>query len=411
MPKNKKPQTANTHKSKLGIVEIASVMVIILSGFTVDLSSDIISPAIPLIQNEFNTSIFFAESIIATNILWLSISALVYGILSDNYGRKKLGLTGCVIFILGTLLSFKAKTIGGFIIGRNIQGIGSGFSIVIGITALRDMFQGKIYIQINSIIAAMLLFVPSLAPILGSVLTVKYGWKSTLELILVLAIFCFILICMFFKETRKKTQAFSSKNIILQFKKLCKERAYILGIVINSLSASGIWLIINFMPYILQNQFGLSINSYGKLLSLSLLSGIIGALLNGYLIRYISATKLLIAALSLTFFSGITLFSSNYVSHPLIYIVISASIFFFSIANVFSIISDIALKNIDIDSVGLATSMMVFAELMISGISLLASSYIANFISSYTTLTSSLVIVYAVICMFLLRKILCNATT
>jgi len=382
---------------KLTFTKLMQIFIIILNGFAVDLSSDIISPAIPIIQHEFATSIFFAESIIVCNMLWLGISAVVYGILSDKFGRRMPAIIGSFIFILGTAFVATSHSLLGFIIGRNIQGLGSGFSVAIGIAALRDMFQGKLFVQINSVIGAMLLFVPTLAPIIGSLLTSYYGWHSTFLLILALAVPALVLMYFFFDRTLVVSKENHNGSVLKHFKVLLSNNIFMLCIVINSCSSSGIWLLINYMPYIFQEQFHFILISYGKYISVALLSGVFGAILNSYLINYFSSKQLLSVSLFLTLSSGIIICSSKYFSPHHLLALLGVSIYFFSIANIFSIVADIAFSHVPENITGFASSLIIFTELMVSGILLSLTSIIANGvpISKYTDLTSILILLYA----------------
>jgi DHA1 family bicyclomycin/chloramphenicol resistance-like MFS transporter len=381
-----------TTLSKLTVNELILILILILNSFMVDLSSDIFSPAIPLIQQEFHTSVFFAESLIGFNIIWLGASAVFYGILSDFHGRKCSALVGLTLFILGIVICIKAKNIFYFILGRNLQGMGSGFALAIGLATFRDLFQGKDFVKVTSFAGAILLFVPIVAPLLGTLLIQYYNWRATFYLILIMAVISLIFTIRFFKETNLSRSKPGVMPLFKNFIQLMRNSTYMSYVLVNSCITGGIWLLINFMPYILQIQFHKSISDYGVSLAIALLSGVLGALSNTKLINYFTGDGLLFFAISIAFTGAFAIFFSNFLPYGSLISLIGLSLYFFASAFIFPITSDLALAQVDDGIIGFASSVLTMIEMFFSGMILLTVGYLSNILVPYTSLVGIVII-------------------
>lgn len=102
---------------------------ICLGTFMATLDISIVNVALPAIQQELNTSMVSLQWLIDAYALCLSALILSAGPLSDRWGRKKMWLTGVVIFTLGSLLCALAGELTLLLAGRIVQGIAAALLI------------------------------------------------------------------------------------------------------------------------------------------------------------------------------------------------------------------------------------------------------------------------------------------
>lgn len=145
----------------------------------VALSIDTVLPALPNI----GLSLQVANSndlqlIIIMIFLGLGLGELVFGTLSDSFGRKPVVYIGVGIFVLASFLIIWSPTLKILLLGRVIQGIGLSAARSVSISIIRDTYQGDRMARIMSFIMTIFILVPMLAPLLGQLILLAYDWKA-----------------------------------------------------------------------------------------------------------------------------------------------------------------------------------------------------------------------------------------
>lgn len=223
------------------------------------IASDIYLPSLPQICSYFNRTSLEVQGTISVYLLGLSSFQLVYGPLSDSYGRKKIVLVGIVIFLIGTILCFTKMNFTFLLIGRFLQGIGACSGMVIGRAILGDLYEtdqvGKILTTIFPIIGMS----PAIAPVIGGYLTKFMGWSSVFGVIGVLSLILFCLVIFFLQESLPKVKRshINVTTLIYNYKRILTERKFV-GYTLMVCSAYGAYF-----AYLSASPFFLKELGYG----------------------------------------------------------------------------------------------------------------------------------------------------
>lgn len=133
---------------------------------------------------------------ITAYVAFFGLSQLIYGTLSDHFGRRPVLLVGLLIYVIG---SFGAALAGDFttlLAMRGIQGIGAGATRVIAISVVRDTYGGRKMASIMSLAMMVFMAVPIIAPMGGQAVLMIAGWRAILAAIatfgLVMTVWCFL---------------------------------------------------------------------------------------------------------------------------------------------------------------------------------------------------------------------------
>ncbi len=157
--------------------EFIALMAVIISMTA--LSIDMMLPALPDIGRDLAVEHpNDIQLVVSALVLGLGIGQILLGTLSDCFGRKPIILTGFIIFILGCLLSTFSRHFGTMLAGRLIQGIGIAGPRTAIIALIRDQYNGRAMARITSVIMAVFIFVPAVAPALGQVILLKMSWRA-----------------------------------------------------------------------------------------------------------------------------------------------------------------------------------------------------------------------------------------
>jgi len=153
------------------------------------MGTDIMLPAMKAMGAEFGVQhANDVHLIITAFFLGMAIGQLIVGPLSDRYGRKPIILFGYLIFIVGCALSMFTTNWTMMLAGRVIQGIGAAAPRIVTMALVRDEFEGRAMARILSIVMALFITVPILAPAIGQGLIYVSGWRATFAALIVLAI-------------------------------------------------------------------------------------------------------------------------------------------------------------------------------------------------------------------------------
>jgi len=192
------------------------LLIAILMSMTA-LSIDTMLPALSTIGNDLHVEHQNdTQLIISTIFLGISLGMVLYGPLSDSFGRKPALYLGLSIFIIGCIISIMASSLTTMLIGRLLQGFGVASPRIVTMALVRDKFSGQKMAQVMSFAMTLFVLVPAVAPLLGQVILLYFNWHA----IFVFFILIVIIILLWFGLRMEETLAVENRrrfkiNIIL----------------------------------------------------------------------------------------------------------------------------------------------------------------------------------------------------
>lgn len=145
----------------------------------VALCIDALLPALPDIGNALGvTNPNDNQKLVTMIFLGLGFGQLIFGPLSDSFGRKPIVYVGFLLFVVATYICLTTKSFDMMILGRVLQGVGLASPRTISIAMIRDSYSGNYMAKILSIVVMVFILVPVIAPTLGQFLLKFYDWPS-----------------------------------------------------------------------------------------------------------------------------------------------------------------------------------------------------------------------------------------
>jgi DHA1 family bicyclomycin/chloramphenicol resistance-like MFS transporter len=141
-------------------------------------SLQIFIPALPAIQSSFESVAGVTQLVLSLSILANAIATLLYGPLSDRFGRRPVVIVGFIIFIVGSSLSAVAPTIGLLIIARIIQSAGAAAGMVLARAIVRDLYNREEAASVLAYLTMAMVVAPMLAPTFGALLIDSFDWRA-----------------------------------------------------------------------------------------------------------------------------------------------------------------------------------------------------------------------------------------
>ena len=219
---------------------------------------EIIAPSFLDMAHSFATSNQMIGYTITADVLGACIASLMFGPMSDSYGHKKVMIFGNLIFLIGSIIAFISPSIHILIFARFLQGFGSAASIVLFSTIIADKFKveeaGKLYGNINAVFIIFL----AIAPVFGSLITMKFGYRGNLGVIFLLSALSSICVIFFLPETKEKLEALNLKKVITDYKKLLSSKIFLSTAITPSLIYACYVCFIALAPFLYMQTFKLT---------------------------------------------------------------------------------------------------------------------------------------------------------
>jgi DHA1 family bicyclomycin/chloramphenicol resistance-like MFS transporter len=179
-------------------LSILLAIVVALTPFAIDMYL----PAMPAMATFFVTGIDQIEISIPLFLIGFALGQIIGGPVSDNYGRKPIGIAGFSLFTVASVLILFAPTVEALWFLRFIQAFGGGFGAVIAAAIVRDLYDGKDSAKIFTLIGLIMMVAPLIAPAIGSVMLDIFGWQSIFVVLAVYAIVQIVIIGLLLPETQ-----------------------------------------------------------------------------------------------------------------------------------------------------------------------------------------------------------------
>lgn len=171
--------TMDHYKSRynLGKNKITMIMAGLMVGLLVAaLDNSIMGTAMPKVINSLQGMEYYVWPF-TSYMLSSTIAIILFGKLSDIYGRKNILIAGIVIFIITSVMCGFATNMYELIIFRGLQGIGGGILISLPFIVVGEIFSAKERAKYMGILASVFGLASVLGPILGGVITDNFGWR------------------------------------------------------------------------------------------------------------------------------------------------------------------------------------------------------------------------------------------
>jgi DHA1 family bicyclomycin/chloramphenicol resistance-like MFS transporter len=141
------------------------------------LSIDVYLPAIPSIAADFGVTVVSLQNTLNVFLVGYGIGQFFGGALSDQIGRKTVGYCGLAVYLATSIAIAFAGSLPEMLVLRFFQAIGGGFSTVIGMATVRDIYPVEELGRRFATVTMVLLIAPLAAPSLGYLL-LPLGWEA-----------------------------------------------------------------------------------------------------------------------------------------------------------------------------------------------------------------------------------------
>ncbi|PIK13784.1 multidrug effflux MFS transporter [Halobacteriovorax sp. JY17] len=305
----------------------------------------------------------------------LSIGQLIYGPISDRFGRKKPLLFGIIIFIITSVLISFAQNLETLIGLRFIQALGSCVGMVITRAIIRDMFEPREAAKVFSLVILIMGVAPVIAPVLGTQILLLFNWRM---IFIFLALFgCLTLVGSIFKVPETLKNSVPLKKGFVNYFHLLKDRQFIIAALVSGTITAGMFSYIAGSAFVFLNIFKVSTGTYPIIFGANAFGFIVCSQVNARLLNTYSIDAILEKASIFALFAALCTFLSVTFHLSLPFFLVPL---FCSIGSIGFIIPNITAKALEFqhERAAVASAMMGSIQFCVSSLGSVLVTVFAN---------------------------------
>lgn len=282
------------------------------------LATDMYMPSFPQLIEHFQIAESTVNLTLVLFFITFSVSTLIWGPVSDKYGRKPATITGVIIFTLGSLACAFSQNFVQLLIARMVQAIGTGAPLAISFAIVQDVFTGETKKRVLSILSGLAMIAPVIGPLLGSTILEFFNWQAifiTLGIIGVLTIIGFTIM----NETSTQKKEVTVVHTFVSIFTTLKNSFFTRALIVFSLPAFVFLGFVGGSPLLFMSDFGVSSRAFSLFFGANAIFATAGSLLYPSVSKVIKTKQLAQIAFAVMIICGV-LIATVGAENPMIFL-------------------------------------------------------------------------------------------
>lgn len=259
------------------------------------LAFDMYLPALPAIQTELAVTAAQVQLTLVAFLIGLATGTLIYGPLSDRYGRRPVLLSGLLLYVITCLACTLSSALGELILLRFLNAVGGAAGMVLGRVIIRDCFPPRHTARLLSFMAMIMLVGPLVSPVIGGQLLVFMGWRSIFALLTALGLAGLVLSALVLEEShpRERRNPLTLRTTLRAYAAILSDRAG-LGYTLCTAMASGVvYTFITSSAFVFIEIYRVAPDRFGYLYGLIVGGLLVGNYINTRVVMRVSVWRLI----------------------------------------------------------------------------------------------------------------------
>ncbi|CAM3819607.1 multidrug effflux MFS transporter [Parendozoicomonas haliclonae] len=270
------------------------------------LAIDVYLPALPEMTRFFSAQAAQMQMTISLFMISMGLGQLVAGPLSDRFGRRASAMAGLSLYMVGSLVAISAESLTVLYLARVLQGMGSASCSVTAFAWVRDHFDARESGKWISYMGGMIGTIPTLAPLLGSFLSIAFGWQA--NFVFMAALGGLILLCAAMlmekgapKRDLGQQHEHQAKSHLLQdLSSILGNRQFLIYALTGMLTMGGILSYAISAPYVAMDMAGLGELGFALAFGAIGLLQLLGSVFAPRVVSHIGRRKTIMAGAALS---------------------------------------------------------------------------------------------------------------
>jgi DHA1 family bicyclomycin/chloramphenicol resistance-like MFS transporter len=259
------------HRNTKGLI----VLLAALTAFPA-MSTDLYLPALPRMTAYFHVPEYQTNLTLTLFFIVWSLAILLWGPLSDRYGRRPVLLVGLTCYVVAGALGAVASDVFQLMVFRVFQAVGAGAASATATAIIKDVYRRRRREVILAVVQTMSLISPALAPIVGALILKFTSWRGAFVAQAMVG-FLVLVGAIAFRETVTKKLTGNPLSSVARLGSVLKNRTFALLLFNFSLLAAAGMAFISSSSYIYEVTFGVTSQVYSYFFALFAAGMAVGA--------------------------------------------------------------------------------------------------------------------------------------
>lgn len=285
-----------------------TILVLILGALTAlaPLSIDMYLPAFSNMAAEFGAAPEKIQLSLSAFLIGMSFGQLLYGSVSDRFGRKKPLYVGLTVFVIASIACANVQDADHLVFWRFIQAVGMCAGGVIARAMVRDLFDVVGAARVFSLLMLVMGLAPILAPLAGGYVAEYNGWRAIFWILATCGVLCFLAVLRLLPETRPNDPSVKLSRSLHIYVDILRDPAFLRFALPGGLALAGMFTYIAGAPFIFIDLFGIAPDHFGWVFGTNAIGFIVISQINARLVQRYAPERLLKTGLyAATLFGGI----------------------------------------------------------------------------------------------------------
>ena len=252
----------------------------------------IITPSLPGIGESFSVTPESAQRVLTVYMVMVGLGQLIFGPVSDRFGRRLTLLAGLGLYLLGSVLASFAPNLELLVLARFIQGLGASAAMVLPRVIINDTHKPRAAAASLAAVTAAMAITPMISFPFGGILFEFFGWRGTMVVTALLGVITLAATLFVLQETNSKRQkSLRLVSVAVDYLSLTKNKQFLLFAINMGFHTSIFYAFLNFLPFAFKH-LGYSASEFGYYIMLLPTSFIVGNLISRKLTPILGITKM-----------------------------------------------------------------------------------------------------------------------
>ena len=266
------------------------LLVLITSMSTLALA--IITPSLPGIGESFSVTPESAQRVLTVYMVMVGLGQLIFGPVSDRFGRRLTLLAGLGLYLLGSVLASFAPNLEFLVLARFIQGLGASAAMVLPRVIINDTHKPRAAAASLAAVTAAMAITPMISFPFGGILFEFFGWRGSMVVTAFLGVVTIVSALFLLQETNNARQtSLRLASVAVDYLSLTKNKQFLLFSMNMGFHTSIFYAFLNFLPFAFKH-LGYSASEFGYYIMLLPTSFIAGNLISRKLTPMLGITKM-----------------------------------------------------------------------------------------------------------------------
>ena len=301
---------------------VAARLILVLGAVVAigPLSIDLYLPAFPRLQTYFVTDAASVQFTLAAFFIGIALGQLLYGPVSDRFGRRVPLMLGMAAYALASLACAMSKSIEMLVFWRFVQAMTGCAGMVIARAVVRDLCTPQQMARVLSLLVLVMGVAPILAPFIGSITLTWFDWPALFVLLAIFGALCTILVALVVPESlevHRRERSLSFGSALVNYRHILTHKRFMGYALSGGVAQAGMFAYISASSFVFIEGYGLSSQQFAMLFGANAFGLILASQINramlsrfraqnvlGYALGTYSISALLMSVMAVTGVGG-----------------------------------------------------------------------------------------------------------